>query len=138
MVGISQVLLVAAIFVLIPLGGMLTGVVMNWLKTKERMLAIEKGVPLPPEPHEVKDPWEDAANFRVGGLVTAAVGLGLLVLFPALALTVPRFPIGVTAIAAIPILVGAALLYEYRVRSRELGPRPSPQASALRRPEAGE
>jgi hypothetical protein len=116
--------------VLIPIAGMATGVMMQWFKTRERLRLIEKGLPLPPDPQHrhVDDPWEDAANFRVGGLITIAVGVGLLVLFPALAATVPAFPKGVTAVAAIPILVGAALYHEYRVRIRELGPRPKPPA----------
>jgi hypothetical protein len=120
----TQVVAWAAIFVLIPVVGMITGMVMQWFKTKERLAAIEKGIALPPEPENVRDPWAEAANYRVGGLTTVAVGLGLAALFPALAATVPNFPKGLVAVAAIPILVGLALLYEYRVRSRELGPRP--------------
>ena len=117
-----------SVAVLIPIAGMATGVMMQWFKTKERLRLIEKGLPLPPDPTYTHDPWEDAANFRVGGLVTVAVGLGLLVLFPALAATVPGFPKGVIAVAVIPLLVGVALFHEYRVRSRELGPRPKPPA----------
>lgn len=134
---LSTVLIFAGLFVLIPIFGMITGMVMQWLKTKERLAAIEKGLSVPPEPVHSHDPWEDAANFRVGGLVTAAVGAGLLVLFPVLAATMPALPKGVTAVAAIPLLVGLALLYEYRVRMRELGPRPKPTVSTPPRPTVG-
>jgi len=61
-------------------------------------------------------------------MITASVGVGLLALLAALAFTLPEFPRGLVAIAAIPILVGAALLYEHRVRLRELGPRVTPPA----------
>jgi hypothetical protein len=120
-------LIPATAWILIPLGGMAVGVVVHWLRTKERLLAIEKGVALPPEPvHPPRDPWELAANFRIGGLITAAVGVGLFGLLLALAETLPGFPRGVMAVALIPFLVGVALLYEYRTRVRELGQRPRP------------
>jgi hypothetical protein len=121
-------ILLLGVAVLIPIVGMITGMVMQHFKTQVRLRLIEKGLPLPPE-HEsehMDDPWDDAANFRVGGLVLVAIGLGLLVLLGALAVSLPQFPKGVIAVSAIPFLIGVALLYEYRVRARELGPRPRP------------
>jgi hypothetical protein len=49
-----------------------------------------------------------------------AVGLGLLVLFMSLAATLPRFPNGVIAASAIPFLAGLGLLFEYRMRCKEI------------------
>jgi Domain of unknown function (DUF6249) len=111
---------VVAIFVVIPIMAMATGILLARFKTQERLRAIEKGVPLPPELAHAADRWDRAAGFRVAGMITMAAGLGLLILFGALAATVPGFAKGVIAIAAIPILIGAALLIEHRVRVREL------------------
>jgi hypothetical protein len=110
--------------VLIPIVGMITGMVMQRFKTQERLRMIEKGLPLPPErAWQADDPWEDAANFRIGGLVLIAVGLGLLALLAGLSVSLPQFPKGIMAASAIPFLIGVALVYESRVRIRELGPR---------------
>jgi hypothetical protein len=130
-IDLSEVITLLGIFAVIPLGGMTVGVVMHWLKTKERMLAIEKGVALPPEREHVNDPWKLAESLRLGGLILVAIGLGLLVLLVSLSMSLPEFPKGVIAASAIPTLIGVALLIEHRVRSRALGPRPP--ASALQR-----
>jgi hypothetical protein len=133
----------ATAWILIPLGGMAVGVVMQWLRSKERMLAIEKGVPVPPSPwnqhlDRTRDPWKLAESLRLAGLVLVAIGLGVTALLVSLSLSLPDFPKGVIAAGTIPLLIGVALLIEHRVRSRELGPRPSPPASTLQLPGAGE
>jgi len=132
----------AALIFMIPIAAIIVGYLTQKLKSDERMRAIEKGVPLPPELEgrhpwdREKDPWERAADFRVAGLICIAVGLGLVALFAGLSWSLPEFPAGVTAAAGIPFLIGVALFYEYGVRSRELGPRPMPPASIPRRPES--
>jgi len=143
---IIGILIFTGIFVLIPLGGMAFGLVTQWLKTKERMLAIERGVALPPDPTssrlwdriQPKDAWEKAADLRVAGLICMATGAGLAVLFAGLSLSLPSFPKGVIGAAAIPFLIGVALFFEYNVRSRELGPRVTPPASTPPQPGAAE
>ena len=120
----------------IPITAIIVGYFTRKLQSEERLRAIEKGVALPPEGPQGrhpwdhgKDPWERAADFRIGGLICMAVGLGLVPLFLGLWWSLPEFPGGVTAVAAIPFLVGVALFYEFRVRIRELGPRPMPSIS---------
>ena len=120
----TQELLLAAVILGVPLVAFAAGVIVQWFRTMERLRAIEKGVPLDQLPSvrrspRVLSPAEQAANVRLGGLICIATGVGLLVLFAALATTIPQFPAGVVAVAAVPFCVGVALLMEYRVRRRE-------------------
>jgi hypothetical protein len=131
----DPVIFVIGLFVLIPLGGMTVGYLMQKLRSEERLRAIEKGVALPADPPHTRDPWRLARALRLGGMIQVAIGLGLLALFVSLAETLPEFPKGVIAVSAIPVLIGVALLIEHRIRMRELGP--PPPASALRPPAEG-
>jgi protein-S-isoprenylcysteine O-methyltransferase Ste14 len=113
--------LLASVWVIIPLVGIVVGFLVKRLQSEERLRLIEKGLPLPPA--RVHDPRRSATGFRLAGIISVAVGLGLLVLFVSLATTLPasaEFPKGVIAVAAIPFLVGLGLLFEYRLRVREL------------------
>jgi len=123
----------------IPIAALVTSYFMRKLQSQERLKAIEKGVPLPPEGPQgghswdrIRDPWGRVADLRLGGLICIAVGIGLVALFLGLAWSLPEFPIGVSAVAVIPFLIGLVLLYEYNVRIRELGPRPVPPGSPNR------
>ena len=120
---------IAIVFGALPLAAMITGVVTQRFKTQERLRLIEKGLPLPPEPpprdlsflhRRVHTPREVIANFRVAGIICVAVGLGLLVMFYALAETIPKFPLGVTAVSAVPFFIGVGFLLECRIRRKEL------------------
>src|SRR5271165_5650103 len=116
---------------LVPIASIAAGVIVQRLKTKERLLAIEKGIPLPPRSSRPPlTPWAFAANFRLAGIICIAVGLGLLTLFTALALSLPEFPKGVIAVSAIPFFIGLGLLAEYRIRRKELQAREHSDGSA--------
>ena len=122
-----------ALIFAIPITAIITSYFTRKLQSQERLRAMERGLPLPPEGPQgghpwdrIKDSWERAADFRLAGLICVAVGIGLGPLFWGLSLSIPDFPVAVTAVAAIPFLIGVALLYEYSVRTRELGPRPAP------------
>jgi hypothetical protein len=122
--------LVFVIIFAIPITAIIVSYFTRKLQSQERLRAIEKGVSLPePLDWRAKDPWERAADLRLGGLICVAVGLGLVALFAGLSWSVPEFPKGVSAVAAIPFLIGVALLYECGTRRRELGPRPIPRVS---------
>ena len=118
-------MLIALSWVIFPVGMTIAAVMVQRFKTQERLRLIEKGIPLPPGLHERSplSPEERLANFRVAGIVCVAVGLGLLVLFTALTVTLPEFPKGVIAVSAIPFFVGLGLLLEYRTRRREIAAR---------------
>jgi len=115
---------VFVIWAIVPIAMMIAGVVIQWFRTQERLRLIEKGVPIA----DLPSAWppsrgEQTANFRVAGIVCVAVGLGLLVLFTALAETLPPerpFPKGVIATSAIPLFLGLGFLIEYRLRRKEL------------------
>jgi hypothetical protein len=113
-----QEVLIATIWAIIPVFAMVTGVMIQRFRTQERLRAIEKGLPLPPELYSRPrlSPAEQTANFRVAGIICVAVGLGLLVLFAGLAESVPKFPKGVTGASAIPFFIGVGFLLEYRIR----------------------
>jgi hypothetical protein len=112
----------SVIALIIPVAAIAAGVVITWFRTQERLRLIEKGVPLAELPpmfpsRRRLSPAELTANFRVAGIVCSAVGLGLLVLFTALAETIPEFPKAVIAVSVIPFFIGVGFLIEYRIRT---------------------
>jgi ABC-type Fe3+ transport system permease subunit len=122
-IGSAIVLLVVF---LIPITAIIVSYFTRKLQSEERLRAIEKGVPLPEIPASLPDRWQRAADLRLAGLILVAVGLGLVALFVGLWWSVEGFPFGVCFAATIPFLIGVAFLYEYRMRRKELGPRPMP------------
>jgi hypothetical protein len=108
MTGISAAEAVVAFFVfgIIPLAFITIGFLLYRAKSKERLLAIEKGVSLTAR--------SDDRGLRLGGMICLAISIGLLITLASL--DVPR---GVLGLPAIPGLVGIALLLEYRARMRE-------------------
>jgi hypothetical protein len=134
----TQEVLMSLIWLIFPVAIMAAVVLMQWFRTQERLRLIEKGVPiaeLPPIWPSRRHPSaaEQAANFRVAGIVLVAIGLGLLFLFIALAGTISVFPKGVIAVSAIPFLLGVGFLIEYRLRSKQLGEREPSEGGAGRR-----
>jgi len=101
-------------FGVFPIGSMIIGYLVQRLRSRERLLAIEKGVPLPRA-----NRLEGEKNFRLAGMICVAAGVGLLILFTSLAVSL-LIPRAVIAVSAIPFLIGVAFLIEYRVRMREL------------------
>jgi hypothetical protein len=122
--GVSTLqVLIISVMLIVPVAGIVAGVVVQWFRTQERLRAIEKGIPIgelppvgPPPPRPPLSPEEQTVNFRAGGIICVALGLGLLVLFSSLAQTIPQFPKGVIAVSAIPFLIGLGFLLEYRMR----------------------
>lgn len=113
-----QTVMLSVIWLVIPIAMTIAGVMVQRFRTQERLRAIEKGVPVPPA-WPTRPPLtaeEQAANFRLAGIICVAVGLGLLVLFTSLAETVPQFHKGVIGASAIPFFIGVGFLIEYRIR----------------------
>ncbi len=113
-----EMVAVVSVFALVPLGAMVALYLIRRLQTRERLAAIEKGVPIPFAP---ADAAERLARVRRWGIVLVALGLGTAV-FLALGCWIMSdrdllFP---AASAAIPIMVGLGLLYDHRLRKKEL------------------
>jgi hypothetical protein len=134
----NQEVMMSLIWLIFPVAVIVAVVFMQWFRTQERLRLIERGVPiaeLPPiwPSRRRPSPAELMANFRVAAAVLMAVGLGLLVLFAALAATIPEFPKAVIAVSAIPLFIGLAFLIEYRVRAKQLAEREPSDGGAGRR-----
>lgn len=100
------------------------------LQSQERLLAIEKGQPLPPEQpfdegRENKNtpgaPSRRISYLRTAGIVCVATGVGMALFFGMIASVVHNSKVlcGV-AIAFIPAAIGAGLLIDVAMQRREL------------------
>jgi hypothetical protein len=123
-IGLPEIIVMLGVLVIIPLGALIVIYLVRHLQAQERLRAIEKGVPVPVI---FGDPWERAARTRRLGIVLVAGGLGLIPLFAVISTGDKGGFIGL-AMSAIPIFIGVGLLYEYRLRARDLNARSSLQA----------
>jgi len=82
-------------------------------KSKERMLAIEKGVDLPPEPVPVGKPATPLDNLR-RGCVCLGIGVALII-FTLVANVSEWFMCG----GLVLTFIGAALIIWYRIATRK-------------------
>jgi hypothetical protein len=103
-----EMIVATFIFGIVPLALISLGFLTYRVRSKERLLAIEKGVTV--------TPTSDDRGLRLGGMICLAVSVGLLITLASL-----DVPHGVLGVPAIPGLVGIALLLEYRARMREKG-----------------
>jgi hypothetical protein len=113
---------------LIPLAGMALALVALIAGTLDKMqkrrlrhellrVALEKGQPLPPELLE-EAPRRRSRDDRRSGLVNIAIGVGVYLLFRAIAV----WP-GLEWIGVVPVLIGGALLLNWAIERREGGDR---------------
>lgn len=122
--------------ILIPLGAfaMVLGIIVvvniaNYhtrkLKSEERMTAIAKGLPLPPEeePDWARMRSRDAAGvargIRTGGIICVSVGVGMALFSFFLAWIVQEHDVlAVAAAGLIPLAIGVGLLVDYALRNK--------------------
>lgn len=99
------------------------------LKSEERMAAIAKGLPLPPDLDAIdrvnSDPRAGAATtargLRTGGIVCVSVGAGLALFGFFLAWIVQEHDVlAVAAAGLIPLAVGVGLLVDYALRTKSV------------------
>lgn len=128
-IGIPELLILVAVFCLIPVAAMIMIYLVRSLQTKERLRAIEKGVSLPANG---RDPWERAFAIRHSGIRSVAAGLGIFVLFVGIQVIsqVPAMVVLGFGVAAIPALVGCGQLLEYWLRIRDLNAKAGQALSA--------
>ncbi|MGH9587218.1 MAG: DUF6249 domain-containing protein [Acidobacteriaceae bacterium] len=102
------------------------------LKSEERMAAIAKGIPLPPE-IEMTDQLSaaeararQARGLRTGGIVLVAIGVGMGLFSVCLTWIIHEHNALVAAAAGIiPFAIGVGLLIDYALRVRPALPEPS-------------
>jgi Domain of unknown function (DUF6249) len=113
------------------------------LQSQERLAAIEKGQPLPPEPggdedlfgkpQKVKNPGRRIAALRTGGIVCLALGVGLFLFFVMLAHVLEvREVLSGAAVGLIPMAIGAGLLLDVRIQTASLKAQEQQAAAATR------
>jgi hydrogenase-4 membrane subunit HyfE len=103
------------------------------LKSEERMAAIAKGIPLPPEPEpdytalahladrNAATSLQRARGLRTGGVVLISIGVGLVVFSFCLEwILQERDVLAVAAAGLIPLAIGVGLLVDYALRNRTL------------------
>ncbi|MBI3693351.1 MAG: hypothetical protein HY238_00720 [Acidobacteria bacterium] len=102
----------------IPIVALIVLYLTRRLQSQERIKAIEKGVNIPFEPI---DPKERALRTRRAGIILVTFGLGLII-FSVVGARVEQDKdmLIIAGGAAIPLLIGLGLLYDYRLRMREI------------------
>jgi hydrogenase-4 membrane subunit HyfE len=100
------------------------------LKSEERMAAIAKGIPLPPENDlstlvdvaakaSTISGQDRARGLRTGGIVLASIGVGLALLGFCLDwILQERDVLAVSAAGLIPLVIGIGLIVDYALRNR--------------------
>lgn len=92
----------------------------NKLKSEERLAALSKGLPLPPELDKVPSVRpHTAAGIRTGGIICISTGVGLAVFSFFLTWIVQEHDVlSIAAAGLIPLFIGIGLLVDYALRTR--------------------
>lgn len=95
------------------------------LRSRERLAAIEKGLPVSEEysPGDFPDPRKSAAKTRLTAIILISAGVGTALAFASLAWILhEREVLSAAAFAVIPLAIGIGMLIDYRLQSRALEP----------------
>lgn len=113
----------------IVLGGVWSSARKRQIESEERLAAIARGVPLPPTPEELAimhgkpsiDATRRRANIRLAGIILVAGSIGLALFFVILwAVIGERNILCGIAVALIPFGIGAGLLFDTHIQTREI------------------
>jgi hypothetical protein len=116
--GLPELLLMSGLFIVIPAAAITVLYLNRRLQSRERIAAIEKGVDVS---FASPDPRDRAFRARRRGIVLIALGLGLIVFFCVGAVFDKDTDMYIGAGGgAIPILIGAGLLLDYKLCLRDL------------------
>lgn len=122
----------------IVLGGVWSSARKRQIESEERLAAIARGVPLPPTPEELAimhgkpsiDATRRRANIRLAGIILVAGSIGLALFFVILwAVIGERNILCGIAVALIPFGIGAGMLYDVRLQTREIDENTQPGTS---------
>ena len=114
------------------------------LQSEERLAAIARGLPLPPEPVNqfsgpfgTDSPERRAAKTRSSAIVLIAVGLGIIFGLGVIAHMTTREVMAGTIGGIIPLFIGIGMWIDYRMQARDIeraaanSPQPPPPPVAL-------
>jgi Domain of unknown function (DUF6249) len=117
-VNVPESIIALGICIILPVSALITAYMFRYLASKERLYAIEKGVNIP---FEIVDPRERAARARRWGIILLALGIGMAVAFAIVAAVEgDRDALNGSALGVVPALIGAGLLIDFRMRTKEL------------------
>ena len=113
----------------IVLGGVWSSARKRQIESEERLAAIARGVPLPPTPEELAimhgkpsiDATRRRANIRLAGIILIGSAIGLMLFFAVLAAVLQeRDVLCGLAVGLIPLGIGAGMLYDVSIQTREI------------------
>ncbi|QMV18566.1 hypothetical protein GOB94_07605 [Granulicella sp. 5B5] len=113
----------------IVIAGMWSGARKRQIESEERLAAIARGVPVPPTVEELAmmhgkpslDATRRRANIRLAGIILVAASIGLALFFVILwAVIGERNILCGVAVALIPFGIGAGLLFDTHIQTREM------------------
>jgi hypothetical protein len=113
----------------IVLAGVWSGARKRQIESEERLAAIARGVPIPPTVEELAmmhgkpslDATRRRANIRLAGIILVFSAIGLMLFFAVLAAVLQeRDVLCGLAVGLIPLGIGAGMLYDVRIQSREI------------------
>jgi hypothetical protein len=88
------------------------------LQNREKMLALEKGIPFPAD--QTADPARLIARARRTAIILISTGTGIALSFGAIALVEKEIDaLNGSALGIIPLLIGIGLLIDYRLQVKE-------------------
>lgn len=134
-------------FVLLGLFAMVLGIVIvvnitnqhtRKLKSDERLAAISKGLPLPPDlesapADRAASAARTAAGIRTGGIICIFTGIGLAVFSFFLTWIVQEHDVlAVAAAGLIPLFIGIGLIVDYNLRTRNARDQANQPTSSIR------
>jgi len=114
------------------------------LRSQERLAAIEKGLPLPPDEPTAEEkemasglggsprtpnPARRIGYLRTGGIICISTGVGIMLFFMALTHIVQnRMVLCGAAVGLIPLAIGVGLLIDMSIQRKDQPPAPPPAA----------
>ena len=115
---VTEMIVALGVCVFLPIAVLIAAYLFRRVTSRERLLAIEKGVPIP---FEAVDPRERAARTRRWGIILIGLGIGIIACFAVMAAVEDeRDALVASGFGIIPVLIGAGLLIDFRLRTKEL------------------
>ncbi|OGF66650.1 MAG: hypothetical protein A2Y62_20075 [Candidatus Fischerbacteria bacterium RBG_13_37_8] len=117
----SPLVIIFAFVITLSILGIIKNYYTRRMQHKERLTAIEKGLPIPREPVSPKSRLSPVASSRKTGIVLIATSLGIMIAFAFIALLVKEKEVlVVSSLGTVLLLIGAGyLLNSYLLKKDE-------------------